>query len=240
MPNPVIRSALFPAIQSKHRRLLDRENIAALDGVKILFTGRQWNQQDFDVAVAVFNLARNHPLGTVCHTSAHGLLKKLEWATGNEQHVQLHDTLIRLTNTFEVIGRRYEFFGAVIDGGIRDKLTKRYKLRLNPEIHILFGQGWTQIDSDTRRKLRRKPLALWLQAQYASHRDPYPYSVEKLRELSGSQTKALKGFRQNLRQALVELEAAGAIAGWEIDPGDLVRVYKVPTITQRRRKTRKP
>jgi hypothetical protein len=238
MPNPVIRSALFPAIKSKDRRLMNRGNIAALDGVQILFTGQQWNQQDFDVAVTVFNLARNHPLGTVCHTSAHGLLKKLEWATGNEQHQQLHETLLRLTNTFEVIGRRYEFFGAVIDGGIRDRLTKRYKLRLNPEIHILFGQGWTQIDREARRKLRRKPLALWLQTQYASHRDPLPYSVELLRDLSGSRTANLKHFRAALRRALAELQATGAIANWEIDSGDLVRVYKVPTITQQRRRGR--
>ena len=81
MPNPVIRSALFPAIKSKDRRLLDkREKVAALDGVEISFQRAALNQQDFDVAVTVFNLARNHPLGTVCHTSAHGLLKKLAWA----------------------------------------------------------------------------------------------------------------------------------------------------------------
>jgi TrfA protein len=235
MPNPVIRSALFPAIKSKDRQWFKRAKIAALEGVEIIYSGEQLNQQDFDVAVAVFNLARNHPLGTVCHSSAHGLLRKLQWATGNEQHVQLHETLLRLTNTFQVIGRRYEFFGAVIDGGIRDKLTKRYKLRVNPEIHILFGQGWTQIDIETRRKLRRKPLALWLQTQYASHAKPLPYSVELLRDLSGSRTQNLKHFRAALRRALAELQATGAIAAWEIDGGDLVRVYNVPTITQRRR-----
>jgi hypothetical protein len=37
MPNPVIRSALFPAIQSKKRRLLDREKIPALEGVRVFF-----------------------------------------------------------------------------------------------------------------------------------------------------------------------------------------------------------
>jgi len=112
--------------------------------------------------------------------------------------------------------------------------------RLNPEIHILFGQGWTQIDTATRRKLRGKELALWLQTQFASHRDPstHPYSVEKLRELSGSRTQNLKHFRAALRRALSELQATGAIANWEIDSGDLVRVYKVPTITQRRRRGR--
>ena len=105
---------------------------------------------------------------------------------------------------------------------------------------MLFGQGWTQIDTASRRKLRGKELALWLQTQFASHRDPiHPYSVELLRELSGSRTKDLRFFRKALKRALDELQATGAIANWEIDGGDLVRVYKVPTITQRPARPRK-
>jgi len=240
MPNPVIRSALFPAIKSKDRRLLDREKIAALDGVEIIYSGRQWNQQDFDVALKVFNLARNHPLGTVCDSSARGLLKALQLGVSQRQHHQLHETLVRLSNTFEIKTPKLRFFGSIIVDGIRDEITKRYTLTVNPKVAALFAQGWTQIDSDTRRKLRGKDLALWLQTQYASHRDPYPYSVQKLRELSGSQTKDLKRFRQALRRALAELQATGAITSWEIDSGDLVRVYNVPTITQRRGRSRRP
>ena len=191
------------------------------------------------MALAVFKLARNHPLGTVCHTSAHGLLKALGWDTCQKQHHQLHETLVRLCNHFEVEAGRYSFFGSIIVDGIRDKETKQYTLTVNPKVAALFASGWTQIDREARRKLRGKDLALWLQAHYASHRDPYPYSVEKLRELSGSQTKELKAFRQNLRAALDELQAADVIAGWEIDSGDLVRVHKVPTITQWRRKVLK-
>lgn len=237
MPNALIRSALFPAIKSKDRQWLKREKIASIDGVEIIFSGQQFNQQDFDVAVNVFNIARNDPLGTVCHTSAHGLLKKLQWATGNEQHVQLYESLLRLCNTFEVIGERYKFFGSIIVGGIRDEVTKQYVIRVNPDVSGLFRQGWTQIDQETRRKLRGKDLAQWLQTQYASHHPRIlPYSVELLRTLSGSRTKELRSFRQNLRQALTELQAAGVIARWEIDEADNVHVHKVPTITQRRPK----
>jgi hypothetical protein len=236
MPNPVIRSALFPAIKSKDRQWLKREKIAAPNGVEIIYSGQQWNQQDFDVALTVFNLARNHPLGTVCHTSAHGLLKKLGLGTGQPQHHQLHETLIRLCNTFEITDKtgRFNFFGSFIVDGLRDNITKQYTLTVNPKIAALFARGWTQIDFEIRRKLRGKDLALWLQTQYASHRDPYPYSVEKLRELSGSRTARLRRFRDALRAALAELQASGAIAGWAIDTGDLVHVYKTPTITQRR------
>jgi hypothetical protein len=46
MPNPVIRSAVFPAIKSKDRQWLKREKIAALNGVEIIYSGQQCNQQD--------------------------------------------------------------------------------------------------------------------------------------------------------------------------------------------------
>jgi len=91
MPNPVIRSALFPAIKSKDRQWLKWGKVAALEGVEITFNGEQWNQQDLDVAGAVFDLSRNHPLGTVCHTSAHGLLKSTAYAaTSNVAQAHQH------------------------------------------------------------------------------------------------------------------------------------------------------
>ena len=43
-----------------------------------------------------------------------------------------------------------------------------------------------------------KPLALWLHGFYASHAAPHPLSVEYLHKLSGSQTKRLRRFKENL------------------------------------------
>jgi TrfA protein len=240
-PNPVLRSALFPAIQGKARRFLDNVTIASLNGVEIKFTGKQLNQEDLEVWLQVLNLARNHPLGEICHTTAHGLLKSLDRPTGNSQHKQLHDSMRRLqAHGLEVKDGRFTYFGSLIMDGVKDETTRHYVIRINPRLIGLFGQGWTQLDTPIRRKLRGKPLALWLQAHYATHAYPMPYSVEFLCNLSGSQTKDLKAFRQNLRQALVVLQATGSIAGWEIDSGDLVHVHKVPTITQRRKNQKPP
>jgi hypothetical protein len=235
-PNPILRSALFPAIQSKDRRMLRNAPIAALKGQDVTFTGEQLNQEDLEVWLQVLDLARNHPLGEICHTSAHGLLKALERPTGNSQHKQLHYSLRRLqAHGLEIKAGRFTYFGSLIKEGIKDEVTRQYLIEINPRMAALFGQGWTQLDTATRRKLRGKPLALWLQAHYATHAKPLPYSVAKLRELSGSQTKDLRFFRKALRRAVADLQATGAIATWEIDGGDLVHVHKVPTITQRRR-----
>ena len=240
MPNPALRSALFSAIQSKDRRLINYELIAAVNGVEIRFMGNQLNQEDLEVCTEVFHLARLHPLGDVCHTSAHGLLKALGRSTGSTDHRQLHTSLIRLQQPLEIKVGRLRFSGSFILKGVKDDITRHYLLRVNADLAPLFKNGWTALDVEQRRKLRRKPLALWLHAFYATHEKPFPYKVETLRQLAGSRTKDLKSFRQNLRQALAELQVTGAIVGWEIDTDDLVRVHKVSAINCRRRRLAKP
>ena len=238
MPNPALRSALFPAIQSKDRRCLDDEVITAVSGVEIRFTGWQLNQEDLDVCAQLFHVARVHPLGIICEFAAHGFLKAIDRNTGSKSYDDLDRSITRLQQPVKIKLGRHTLSGQLVGFCKKDELTKLYKLKLNPELAALFSQGWTSLHLQQRRELRRKPLALWLHAFYATHAEPFPYSVTKLRELSGSQTAAIKRFRQNLRAALKELEAVGAIQGYDIDKGDLVRVFKAKTIT--RRKPRKP
>ena len=90
---------------------------------------------------------------------------------------------------------------------------------------------WTATDWERRKRLRGKPLALWLQGFYASHAEPHALSVEYLRKLSGSRTKELRKFKQNLFRALRDLEASGAIKSFEI-VGGLVQVDIQPSKSQ--------
>jgi hypothetical protein len=239
MPNPALRSALFAAIHGKDRRFLDNELIATVDGVQIRFTGKQLNQEDLEVCAEVFHLARIHPLGDTCHSAAHALLKKLGRHTGNSQHRQLHETLLRLqAHGVEIKAGRYRYFGSLIMEGVKDDLTRHYLIKINPKLAPLFEQGWTGLEAWQRRRLRGKPLALWLHAFYASHAQPYPYKVATLRQLSGSRTTALRRFRQNLCKALDEVQATGAITSWNIEPGDLVIIGKTARLATRKRSTK--
>lgn len=241
MINAALRSALFAAVHSKDRRFIDRELLASVSGVEIRFLGQQLNQEDLEVCAEVFHLARLHPLGDTCHTSAHGLLKTLGRQTGKYEHEQLHASLMRLQQPLEIKIGRLDYSGSLVMEGIKDRLTRHYVIKINPKLAPLFHQGWTGLDPERRRALRRKPLALWLDAFYATHEKPYPYSVEKLRELCGSRTESLRRFRAALRVALSELQEAGAIASWDIDPeSDLVHVHKVLTITCRRKLPKPP
>ena len=84
-PNAVLRGALFAAVH-KDRRYMDRELLAAQDGITVRFTGKQLNQADLDVWEQVLHLARTQALGTKCYFTAHGFLKTLGRHTGTTAH----------------------------------------------------------------------------------------------------------------------------------------------------------
>jgi len=49
IPNPVLRGALFAAVQGKNRAVFQRELLACQKGLQIRCTGIQLDQSDFDV-----------------------------------------------------------------------------------------------------------------------------------------------------------------------------------------------
>ena len=235
-PNAVLRAALFGAIQGKGRRfLLRKELIATQDGVTIRYTGGQLDQADLDVWEQVLHLARTQALGTKCYFTAHGFLKALGRSTGKHDHVWLEEALDRLSATsVSITAGRLTYFGSLIEEGVRDEDTGKYVVVINPKLAKFYGRTqWTQLDWEQRQALRRKPLALWLHGFYATHAAPYPLTVAYLHKLSGSQTKQLKHFKQNLTQALRDLQAAGAIKAFEIRD-DLVHVWTIPSPSQQK------
>ncbi len=51
VPNGFLRSALFGAIAKGKRRYIDGEQLAALDGIEIRYTGQRLDQGDLDVTL---------------------------------------------------------------------------------------------------------------------------------------------------------------------------------------------
>ncbi len=226
-PNAVLRSALFPAIHSKDRQFLNNELIASIDGVEVKLKGEQLNQDDLETLLAVEDLAREQPDTLTCQVSERGLLKLLGRRSGSDAEKALNESLVRLEQPVTVKMGRFSYSGGFVQHVYKDDDTKRYVIQLNPRLGALLRSGWTALDTDTRRKLGGKPLALWLQAFYATHEKPYPYKVETLRELSGSRTGRLRKFRENLKKALDDWAATGDIQDWSIDPEtDLVHIAK--------------
>lgn len=233
VPNSTLRGALFAAIQGKGRRYMKREILASQRGIEIRFTGMQLDQSDLDVWEQALHLTRQHPLGTRCHFTARGFLKALGRAdSGRRNHEWLKDVFARLVGcAVEITHGRVTYVGNLLEF-VRDEKTGRYVLEVNPKIADLYTAGrWTSTDWEQRRRLRGKPLALWLHGFYASHADPYPLTVEYLRTLSGSRTKGIRAFKQNLVRALREIEGACAIRSFKIENG-LVHVEAMPSKSQ--------
>lgn len=236
VPNSILRSALFAAVQD--RRALERELLAVQDGIEIRFTGWQLNQSDLDVWEQALQLANEHPLGTRCDFTARGFLKALKKGTGKSQHEWLKGAFARLAGAVvEIKHNGKAYFGTLLEG-YRDDKNEIYRIEINPKLKALYDAGFTLTDWEQRKKLGRKPLAKWLHGFLASHAKPRPLKVETYMRLSGSSTNKVKHFRENLIVALDELLKVNAIKSYEITEGGLVKIQRKPSRSQKRHLTR--
>ncbi len=257
VPNGILRSALFGAVKRGKRRYMEREPVAAVDGVDLIYTGPRLDQADLDVWEGALHLARLIPLGDRIEFTEKGFLKLIGRGgeggenIGKSDREWLKKTLARLkANAVEVKQGPYAYGGSLVDEYFRDESTGRYVLILNPRMKVMFGRdGWTQIDWSIRQALRGYPLAQWLHGFYSTHAQPYPLKVETLHKLCGSETgaeaktdaerhKAVTGWRDDslvpALDALVNAcNQAGQAFSWELN-GDLVSVSRDPSKAQKK------
>ena len=201
----------------------------------MIHTGPQLDQADLDVWEQCLHLARTGGLGTRIQFSAGGFLKAIERGAGGKDIEWLKSAFARLSSSVvEVADGKRAYFGPMLIGGARDDETGHYVIEMNPKIVSLFGtDGWSSIEFEARRALKRQPLSQWLHGFYSSHARPFPMKVETLHRLCGSEAKLLKHFRAELRDALDRLSE---VTGWthEIGNNDLVHVVKTGTNSQQR------
>jgi hypothetical protein len=236
VPNAILRSALF-GISTNRKFHKMRTVIASVEGFEIRFKGEAFNQTDLDVWEMLLHLARLQPMGEDVRFTAHALLKELGRGTGKSQHDELKEQFARLGAGFAEITwtkERKAFASTLLASYKRDDITGQYIVTFNREMLHLYESGHTLIDWGQRQSLGKNNLAKWLHGHYATHAKPFPYKVQTLRELSGSDVAELRTFRQKLKQALDLLQAAGAIVSWAIDDDDLVHVVRPPSASQRR------
>lgn len=235
VPNSILRSALFGAIKRGRRTFMQREPVASYEGVTILQTGPRLDQADLDVWEQCMHLARTGGLGTRIQFAAHGFLKATGRATGGKDVEWLKGAFARLASSVvEIKDGKRAYFGPMLHHGTRDDETGHYCIEINPAIVSLYGSdGWSAVEFEQRKALKRQPLAQWLHGFYTTHAAPYPLKVETIHRLSGSETEQLFHFREKLRKALGAVaEATGWT--WEIDDADLVQIHKTPTGSQAR------
>jgi hypothetical protein len=211
-PSAAFRSALFPALGRVQRRRLWDETIFSVNGVTVTFRGEQFDQSDLDVLLEIWHRLRDHD--DTVEFAAHDLLLSLGHPTGKSNHEWLRRVIDRLTAGYVKINDHHaEYFGHLVDGGRRDKDTKRYSLSIHSDLARLFCAAWSSLDIDQRRALKT-PTARSLHAYLSSHRDPGPHKIVTLIGIAG-----LTGVnaKTTVTKALAELEAVGFLSMWSID-----------------------
>jgi hypothetical protein len=244
VPNGMLRSALFGAIKKGTRRYIEGEQVAAVDGVSIRYTGQRLDQGDLDVWESVLHVARVQEMGEQCRFTAYGLLKLMGKTDSGSNREVLHKRLMRLkANALEIQQGQYRYAGSLIDDVYRDDSTHEYVLIVNPKLSPLFvADQFTQVQWAVRNQLSGKPLAQWLHGFYATHAKPYPMKIETLHALCGSEAKRVSDFKIDLRRNLDALSVASKAQSetfsYEII-GDLVHVERKPSKAQKRHLTDK-
>lgn len=239
VPNGALRSALFGAICPGRRRFLKGEQLASVDGVKIIFTGERLDQGDLDVWLSVLHAIRLQEIGNQCRVRSYALLKLMGKSDSGKNRDTLHERITRLrAHAVEFKQGRYEYIGGLLDEAFKDKETGEWVIVLSPKLLALFGPDqFTQVQWAVRRELDRQPLAQWLHGFYASHAAPYPMKAKTLLQLAGSENDSPSSARQKLRKALDAVAKASRIHGEGFNyamVGDLVQVEKTASKAQRR------
>lgn len=234
-PNAVFRSALFPALRGndkENRRFLKNEDIFCVAGLKIFFTGEQFDQSDLDVYLEILKMAQPFPLGTPVKFSAYSLLKALGLPVGGINHAHLHEVLLRLCGgVMDITDHGTRYFGQLLHGGIRDEITMNYTIKVNPDFAVLFGFGmYSKIDLNIRRALGRNATAKALHAYYSTHINPAAHNIETLANIAGIRGKNKKATILKAHEAMKEV---GFMNGYEVK-GDSLTAQINHTPSQQR------
>lgn len=216
-PNDYVRSALFSVVRRGRRRYLEEVVIAAWKGVRIEYTGKQLDQADLDVLMAVARMAADSETGIV-HTSRRALLRAVGKQWGGQGWAWLRSSLIRMTACDLAIYRGgYEYHGSILHWA-KEESSDHLVIILNRYQRWLWDpRNLTAIDLAARKALK-SDLAKWMQGYVCSHAKDAEHKIglEKLYPLTGSTAKMFE-FRRKLRQAMETLERLGIVKEWSLE-----------------------
>lgn len=234
MPGDFIACALFTA--SRNTSHVTRAELASINGLSVIFTGKRLTQAHADVWMGIMHLAREMYSGDSVTFRERTLLELIGRHTRQRQRAELKSWVSELQATSILIqddAKQKRFGGSLLPWHEEDDGDGHtvFVVDISRELaKILSGNFW-RIDWELRKRLQNKPLALWLQTYFS--RFKRPVTVRQLHALSGSTAK-LKMFRYHLARALDELHAAGGYSAAIDRETDTVRAAERPPPRPRR------
>lgn len=234
-PNSIIRSNLFGVVAKGKRQYVDNFIIYSHNGTTILFSGLCLDQADFDVWIAILNMAKYDGGASEVYfsdsitTSISELLTATGRSAGGDNRKRLIDSILRIqkaTIQISIDKIKYSFSDHLL--GEVERVNCKYKIEIRPKLSELFNAGgFTRLAIDERLQFKEKSLCKWLHGFYSSHADTekYHYSISRIQEFSGIKTDSFYKLRQQVKIALKEISK---VTGWVcfVDEEDKIHVYK--------------
>jgi hypothetical protein len=226
IPNHLARSSLFAPIARGRRKYHDKQLLVSRADVKIYHTGKQLDEADCDVAMQLFHIARQHPLGDEIPINRAEVLKAIGRDTGKQNYLWLHESIRRLHNssieieTLKPNGKGYHLDALhIVDGFSKDSDEDVYYLRIDKRWIKLFSNAEFSLVDWQKRFLigKRVDLAKRLQRLVATSADKVQrHSLDYLKDVCCHDGR-MRDFKTALMDALDELERLHIIKNPKIE-----------------------
>lgn len=226
MPNDWLRSALF-TVRNKRtpRAMMEREPIFHVNkDVSITYTGWELRAYDDELVLhQVLEYAKRIPLGQPVTFTFYEICKDLDWSINKAYYDKAEACLTRLQASAmqfssERIGR-LESLSLIRRFRILDKgnrRTQRCQVEIDDEIVLLFaGDYYTRFVWEKYRKL--SPTARRMFDYFATHKEPFPLTLDKFRLMCGSDSSRPKKWREQAGMAAEELRESGLVKSAWVD-----------------------
>jgi len=217
VPSSILRSALFGVVMRGRRKMMDSVKIASWANNSIKYTGMQLMQSDQDAWMACVEACKR--AGKTDVVVPQRELIRLACRKGSDTKRIWKDLLRLRAATFEIETNDFKYIGGLINDAFLSDEKKHFCISINPKMLSLFGSNVTHIDIEQRKALALD-LSKWLQGYVLSHkatwRKPHLVSLDKVQELCGSSATKRK-FRQQIRNAMTELQEQHVVAGWKLE-----------------------
>lgn len=227
MSNDILRSGLFSSakrIEASDLSFVRDMPIAAIGNTKISLTGYTLNQVDYQVYES---LVKQFKVGGIdLEMRLVDLVKLIGWAKGGNQLKSLITSLNKLHSArIKIDTPRYQYIGGLVDRCVYEKSTGIVNLKVGTEIAKMYASdNWTMLQVSKRSLLGKNMLARWIYGFMMTHKDPFPYKIEKLMQLSGNCGIQKSDFKAKLKKACILINEK---LGWECKlVGNLLHVKR--------------
>ena len=218
IPNDYARSSLFTARNKREpRRTLMHEKLFHFnEHISILYTGIELRAEDDEIVwLQILSYGQSVALGEPFEFSVKDLVRDVAWSKNGRNYDRARECISRLKAN-EVLALNTKAYGksgaislianytAIND--VEGKPTT-YRVWIDPNLIVLFaGNTFTSHSWAIYRDL--SPVARRLADYFESHKHPYPLSLAKFRQMCGSSDANTTSWRQTVKKACAEVQAA--------------------------------